>query len=155
MSEEKAAEANIYETPETDLSIDKNQTIESFGGEVDSVLDQATEGAWFQSPIDQLRKLGYVEGAIIKRSAPDILPGVYRYGIFTGEFSVDEYKNIMLKFTDTMISHVAHCELITDVDKSLFQYIKEEKNRLFLKQEHFFQLINENMNDVIYGKDKN
>jgi hypothetical protein len=164
MSEEKGEYKTLpieefEECPEVDISLTIDSSAESFGKDLDAVLETGfmeesttNESFFTQSETAVLKKLGFIKGAILKRSAPEVLPGVYTYGIFTGRFSNDEFKNIILHFTDGEESQAQDCVTITDVDKALFQYVAEEKDRLRAEMNEFIMLIENQLANVIYSR---
>ena len=137
----------ITDYPETDLMA-IGQSIESFGEEVDNSLEQTTEGLFFMSRIDILRKNGFEKGIILKRGSEEDF--IFSHGIFTGDFQHDEWGNIVLLFTDGELVREEYCTIITDVNKGIIRYITNEKERMMEELITFQNIIDEKLHAVIF-----
>ena len=122
--------------------------VESFGEEVDNSLEQTTEGLFFMSRIDILRKNGFEKGIILKRGSEEDF--IFSHGIFTGDFQHDEWGNIVLLFTDGELVREEYCTIITDVNKGIIRYITKEKERMMEELITFQNIIDEKLHAVIF-----
>lgn len=116
-------------------------------------IDAATEGVEaMKSNADNiitiLKKKGFVRGAII-----EVKTGEHQrpqYAIFTGEFKDFGHDDCALVTTNGSSYNYTFCNLITDINKDIFQMIDREKVRIRHDAEQFINQIDSELMRVIY-----
>jgi hypothetical protein len=103
------------------------------------------------NPIQVLRNVGFNGGAVVKRR--DAFGAPKGYGILTGEIRDQNDGGHAALCTDNSWFHVAHLEVIDDVNKYVLRTIQAEKMRIMEEAQSFCQLIDKTLDDIVYGED--
>ena len=103
-----------------------------------------------EDPIATARRMGFHRGVVVKRN--NAFGSDSGYGILTGELREQGDDGVGAFCTDGKIFNTAHCTMITDVNKEILRTVTAEKMRILENAQHFCKVIDDTLDNLIYGE---
>jgi hypothetical protein len=91
---------------------------------------------------------GFVIGAIVDRILTIDDLDCNKLGVCTGWFVKD--KAIRIRFSDGLVCDIDKCEVIDDVNKTVFKFISDEKHKISIRAKELQDNIDLFLNNLIY-----